>query len=81
MPPGLHSLLAPPIIYIVRTTLGVNHMGHQRLNIVRRTMFHANNVTITHQRNMLTVDANDAVYHIAGPARCRLPAHEGASLG
>ena len=46
MPPSLHSLLAPPIIYIVRTTLGFNHMGHQRLNIVRRTMFHANNVRL-----------------------------------
>lgn len=45
--------------------IGINHMGGYGLDITERATLRANEISITHQHDLISLDADDAMHHVA----------------
>ena len=54
-------------------------MRHSGLDILSQTVFYASDITIAHQYDMITIDAKNAMHHIAiaiNPCQYNIPHRE-----
>lgn len=65
IPPGFRCPPPPTGIQIMRPSLDINYMGSQCLYVAEHTMLGFLEVPVAHQHDTLSVDADNAVQHIA----------------
>ena len=61
-PPYFGTQHPPPIIYTVRFSLRVDHMGYTGLYVGKHTVLHTYDIPVAHQRYLVAVDADDTVH-------------------